>query len=91
MLDTALQAALAEAFRGLLQLFQYTGTPVIMAGKSVPGGVNVTGARPGCCVRVQGLSDARGPCVPFAFDRPRTASAATLWRSSCALRYAGHV
>jgi len=47
VLDTALQAALAEAFRGLLQLFRYTGTPVITVGKSVPGGVNVTGARPG--------------------------------------------
>ena len=47
MLDTALQTALVESFRGLLQLFQYTGTPVITVSQSVPGGVNVTGARRG--------------------------------------------
>ena len=44
VLDTALQTALVEAFHGLLQLFQYTATPVITVSQTAPGGVNVTGA-----------------------------------------------
>ena len=44
MLDAALQTALVQAVHGLLELFQYTGTPVIAVSKTVSGGTNVTGA-----------------------------------------------
>ena len=44
VLDGALQTALIEAVHGLLELFEYTGTPVITVSQTVPGGVNVTGA-----------------------------------------------
>ena len=46
---------------GLLQLFQYTGTPIITVSQSAPGGVNVTGVS-----RLQDFP--YGPCVDLGSE-----------------------